>query len=135
MKGYKMSKYILPQEELLRSSYWISNFLIREGYHIDYTLKSLSEIDKFFNEKMYLVLENDNNRNFIFSISAYIGEVIKKHFNGNWELSRNIDLDDESIGISFKNHNSIYPLNITLEIIQKKYTMKEYLKENFKIEI
>ncbi len=130
-----MSKYILPQEELLRSSYWISNFLIREGYHIDYTLKSLSEIDKFFNEKMYLVLENDNNRNFIFLISAYIGEVIKTHFNGNWELSRGIDLDDESIGINFKSYNTIYPLNITLEIIQKKYTMKEYLKENFKIEI
>ena len=130
-----MSKYILPQEELLRSSYWISNFLIREGYHIDYTLKSLSEIDKFFNEKMYLVLENDNNRNFIFLISAYIGEVIKTHFNGNWELSRGIDLDDESIGINFKCYNTIYPLNITLEIIQKKYTMKEYLKENFKIEI
>ena len=84
---------------------------------------------------MYLVLENDNNRNFIFLISAYIGEVIKTHFNGNWELSRGIDLDDESIGINFKSYNTIYPLNITLEIIQKKYTMKEYLKENFKIEI
>lgn len=130
-----MSKYILPQEELLRSSYWISNFLIREGYHIDYTLKSFSEIDKFFNEKMYLVLEHDNNRNFIFSISTYIGEVIKSHFKGNWELSRRIDLDDESIGISFKNHDTIYPLNITLEIIQKKYTMKEYLKNNFNTEI
>lgn len=130
-----MSNYILPQEELLRSSYWISNSLIREGYHIDYTLKSLLEIDKFFNEKMYLVLEKDNNRNFIFSISAYIGEVIRTHFNGNWELSRLIDLDDESIGISFKNHDTIYPLNITLEIIQKKYTMKEYLKNNFNIEI
>ncbi len=130
-----MSKYILPQEELLRSSYWISNFLIREGYHIDYTLKSFSEIDKFFNEKMNLVLEHDNNRNFIFSISAYIGEVIRASFNGNWELSRRIDLDDESIGISFKNHNTIYPLNITLEVIQKKYTIKEYLKNNFNIEI
>lgn len=130
-----MSNYILPQEELLRSSYWISNSLIREGYHIDYTLKSLLEIDKFFNEKMYLVLEKDNNRNFIFSISAYIGEVIRTHFNGNWELSRLIDLDDESIGISFKNHDTIYPLNITLEIIQKKYTMKEYLQNNFNIEI
>lgn len=130
-----MSNYILPQEELLRSSYWISNFLIREGYHIDYTLKSLLEIDKFFSEKMYLVLEKDNNRNFIFSISAYIGEVIRTHFNGNWELSRLIDLDDESIGISFKNHDTIYPLNITLEIIQKKYTMKEYLKNNFNIDI
>ena len=128
-----MPKYLLPQEELSRASDWISNFLMREGYHADYTIESLFEIDKFFKEKINLVLERDDNRNFIFSISAYIGEVIRKKFNGHWELSRDIDLDDETIGIGFKNHKTIYPLNITLEIIQKKYTMKEYLKDNFGI--
>ena len=128
-----MLKYLLPQDELSRASDWISNFLMREGYHADYTVESLFEIDKFFKEKMNLVLERDDNRNFIFSISAYIGEVIRKKFNGHWELSRDIDLDDETIGISFKNHKTIYPLNITLELIQKKYTMKEYLKDNFGI--
>ena len=128
-----MSKFILPEEELSRASNWMSNFLMREGYHADYTIESLFEIDKFFKEKLYLVLESDNNRNFIFSISAYIGEVILRKFKGHWEISRNIDLDDETIGISFKNHKTVYPLNITLELIQKKYTMKEYLKENFGI--
>ena len=130
-----MPKYLLPQDELSRASDWISNFLMREGYHADYTIESLFEIDKFFKEKMNLVLERDDNRNFIFSISAYIGEVIRKKFNGHWELSRDIDidLDDETIGIGFKNHKTIYPLNITLELIQKKYTMKEYLKDNFGI--
>lgn len=128
-----MQKYLLPEDELSRASDWISNFLMREGYHADYTIESLFEIDKFFKEKLNLVLEDDNNRNFIFSISAYIGEVIRKKFNGHWQLSRDIDLDDETIGISFKNHNTIYPLNITLELIQKKYTMKQYLKDNFGI--
>ena len=128
-----MPKYLLPQDELSRASDWISNFLMREGYHADYTIESLFEIDKFFKEKMNLVLERDDNRNFIFSISAYIGEVIRKKFNGHWELSRDIDLDDETIGISFKNHKTVYLLNITLELIQKKYTMKEYLKDNFGI--
>ncbi|MEI0447929.1 hypothetical protein R4J03_12850 [Brachyspira intermedia] len=128
-----MPKYLLPQDELSRASDWISNFLMREGYHADYTIESLFEIDKFFKEKMNLVLERDDNRNFIFSISAYIGEVIRKKFNGHWELSRDIDLDDETIGIGFKNHKTIYPLNITLELIQKKYTIKEYLKDNFGI--
>ncbi|OEJ13177.1 hypothetical protein BFL38_00975 [Brachyspira hampsonii] len=128
-----MPKYLLPEEELSRASDWISNFLMREGYHADYTIESLLEIDKFFKEKINLVLERDDNRNFIFSISAYIGEVIRKKFNGHWDLSRDIDLDDETIGISFKNYKTIYPLNITLEIIQKKYTMKQYLKDNFGI--
>ena len=89
-----MPKYLLPQDELSRASDWISNFLMREGYHADYTIESLFEIDKFFKEKLNLVLERDDNRNFIFSISAYIGEVIRKKFNGHWELSRDIDLDD-----------------------------------------
>lgn len=128
-----MSRYMLPEEELSRASNWISNFLMREGYHADYTIESLAEVDKFFKEKLNLVLESDNNRNFIFSVSAYIGEVIRIKFHGAWEVSRNIDLDDETIGISFKNHNTIYPLNITLELIQKKYTMKEYLKNNFNV--
>ncbi|MBW5409002.1 hypothetical protein E6A50_01255, partial [Brachyspira hampsonii] len=107
-----MPKYLLPQDELSRASDWISNFLMREGYHADYTIESLFEIDKFFKEKMNLVLERDDNRNFIFSISAYIGEVIRKKFKGHWDLSRDIDLDDETIGISFKNYKTIYPLNI-----------------------
>ena len=54
-----MAKYVLPQDELLRASNWISNFLMREGYHADYTIESLSEIDKFFKEKLNLVLESD----------------------------------------------------------------------------
>ena len=47
-----MSKYILPENDIIRTANWISNFLIREGYHIDYTLQSLKEIDKFFKEKI-----------------------------------------------------------------------------------
>ena len=45
---YVMPKYLLPQDELSRASDWISNFLMREGYHADYTIESLFEIDKFF---------------------------------------------------------------------------------------
>ncbi|TXJ44928.1 hypothetical protein [Brachyspira pilosicoli] len=131
-----MSKYTLPENDIIRTANWISNFLIREGYHIDYTIQSLKEIDKFFKEKINKILENDdNNRNFIFAIAAYIGEVIKMHFDGKWNISREVDLDDEAIGIYFKNHAAIYPLNITLELIQKQYTLEQYIKENFNTDI
>ena len=131
-----MSKYTLPENDIIRTANWISNFLIREGYHIDYTIQSLKEIDKFFKEKINKILENDdNNRNFIFAIAAYVGEVIKMHFDGKWNISREVDLDDEAIGIDFKNHAAIYPLNITLELIQKQYTLEQYIKENFNTDI
>ena len=57
------------------------------------------------------------------------------HFDGKWSISREFDLDDEAIGIDFKNHKTIYPLNITLELIQKKYTLEQYVKENFNTDI
>ena len=46
-----MSRYIVPENDIIRTANWISNFLIREGYNIDYTIESLNEIDKFFKEK------------------------------------------------------------------------------------
>ena len=55
-----MSRYILPENDIIRTANWISNFLIREGYHIDYTIQSLKEIDKFFKEKINKILENDD---------------------------------------------------------------------------
>ena len=131
-----MSRYIVPENDIIRTANWISNFLIREGYNIDYTLQSLNEIDKFFKEKINKILANDdNNRNFIFAIAAYIGEIIKAHFNGKWIISREIDLDDEVIGIYINDHGTIYPLNITLELIQKQYTLKQYIKEKFNTDI
>lgn len=57
------------------------------------------------------------------------------HFDGKWVISREVDLDDEAIGIDFKNHSTIYPLNITLELIQKQYTLEQYIKENFNTDI
>ena len=131
-----MSRYIVPENDIIRTANWISNFLIREGYNIDYTLQSLNEIDKFFKEKINMILANDdNNRNFIFAIAAYIGEIIKTYFNGKWIISREIDLDDEVIGIYINDYGTIYPLNITLELIQKQYTLKQYIKEKFNTDI
>lgn len=125
-------KFITAKDDFLRSSHWISNFLIREGYHIDYSLKSFLEIDKFIREKIYLII-NDNN--FIFSISTYIGEVLRIKFNGEWNIkdSSNTDSTEEFMEISFKNGEVIYPLNITLDIINNKYTLEYILKEKFDI--
>lgn len=125
-----MSKYIKPETELKRTSDWVSHFMIREGYHLDYTLESFSEIDRLFSDNINLILQSENI-NYIFAISAYIGEVFLKEFKGKWDIENKIDSEDESIGIVFKKYSTIYPANITVDLIQKKYTLKNYLKENF----
>lgn len=125
-----MAKYIKPEIELKRTSDWITHFLIREGYHIDYTLESFKELDRLFLENINLILQSENI-NYIFAISAYIGEIFVKEFNGKWNIESGADVEEESVKITFAKYDPVYPANITVDLIQKKYTLKDYIKEKF----
>ena len=127
-----MAKYISVEEELTKSSYFISNFLIREGYHVDFTLNSFEEIDSFISEKLSLLLENENSKNYIFSLSAYIGEVLKISFKGKWNVINDIDFNNHAT-VSFKNGSSINPFDLTFDVLQKKYTLQYFLNNIFSI--
>ena len=127
-----MAKYISVEEELIRASYFISNFFIREGYHVDFTLSSFIEIDSFINEKLYLLLDNDNSKNYIFSLSAYIGEVLRLSFKGKWNVINSLDFNNQAI-VSFKDGSFINPFEITFDVLQKKYTLQSFLSSRFAI--
>lgn len=127
-----MAKYISVEEELIRASYFISNFFIREGYHVDFTLSSFIEIDSFINEKLYLLLDNDNSKNYIFSLSAYIGEVLRLSFKGKWNVVNSLDFNNQAT-VSFKDGSSINPFEITFDVLQKKYTLQSFLSSRFAI--
>lgn len=124
-----MKKYIKLEKELKTASEWISHYLIREGYHIDYTLESFDEIDELFSEDLKVLIHNEN-ANYIFALSAYIGNVIIKHFKGEWYVEpENITEDNSNIYIKLKNGKIVYPFQIVTDIIEKKYTLKEYIEK------
>ena len=87
-------------------SSWIVNALKSEGYKIDYSLNSLKEIDRFFEENSKngkivsdgLLSEDLGAR--MFGIGSYIGEVIRINAGGEW-VGDDADPEGE-INIQFK---------------------------------
>jgi len=69
---------------------WIATALSSSGYKADFSLASLWEIDRFFDEHSQngqavpggLLSESLGNR--IFSVGSYIGEVIRREKGGSW---------------------------------------------------
>ena len=65
--------------------------LTRDGYQADFTPASLWEIDRFFDEhtrkgvpRRWGLLEKDTSVR-LFSVGAYVGEVIRRELGGEWE--------------------------------------------------
>ena len=70
---------------------WISKALNASGYKADFTMESLKEIDRFFDEQSRdgkplpggLLSENLGAR--VFGLGAYVGETIRRQGGGTWK--------------------------------------------------
>jgi hypothetical protein len=77
--------------DALASAEWISRALSQSGYPADFTLESLKQIDRFFDEQAAngqpkaggLLAEQLGAR--LFAIGAYVGEVIRRQNSGEWQ--------------------------------------------------
>jgi len=100
------------EHDVAVSAAWISTALTSSGYRADFSLRSLHEIDRFFDEqtrkgkavKRGLLSEGFGQR--IFGIGSYVGEVIRRHAGGTWmgddddpsaEINVTLVLDDGSV--------------------------------------
>jgi hypothetical protein len=77
-------------EDAQRMADWVANALTQTGYSADFSLESLREIDRFFDEHSTdgqpvpggLLAEQLGPR--IFALGAYVGECIIRHYGGSW---------------------------------------------------
>jgi hypothetical protein len=74
-----------------KSADWIANALLSEGYEVDFSLESLKEIDRFFDDhapdgaiKPNGLLSRDLGAR-VFGIGSYAGEVLRREFGGDWQ--------------------------------------------------
>lgn len=78
------------KEDIPASAEWISTALISSGYNADFSMESLKEIERFFNEHSQegepvpggLLSESLGSR--MFALSSYVGEVIRRSIGGEW---------------------------------------------------
>jgi len=81
------------KEEIARASDWLSSALLSSGYNADYSLNSLSEVERFYNDhtangfarpNSFIAHETEER---MFAMGCYIGEVIRRAKGGEWRGS------------------------------------------------
>ncbi|MCG8521910.1 MAG: hypothetical protein MI744_06865 [Pseudomonadales bacterium] len=98
------------------SAEWISQALSSSGYKADFSLESLKEIDRFFEEhasngepKATGLLSQDLGAR-LFAIGGYIGEVIRRNQGGAWhgnDLDPNAEINVE---LRLPNGKAMWPI-------------------------
>lgn len=72
-------------EDIHQASEWVVKALNSSGYKADYSLESMKEIDRFFDEQSSETGLLSKNRGMIlFSLASYIGEVAIRLYGGEW---------------------------------------------------
>lgn len=83
VQGEKHKNTLL--EDIHTSSDWIVKALNYSGYKADYSLESMREIDRFFDEQSSATGRlAKNTGSILFALGAYIGETAIKLYGGEW---------------------------------------------------
>lgn len=65
-----------------------------KGFNLDRTLNSLKDVEGYISEHNVTIDNDDYDR-----ISAYLGEIVRKNFNGKW--SCNLDKENNAVYYGF----------------------------------
>jgi len=117
-----------------KSAEWIAQALSQSGYKADFTIASLSELDRFFDEHapngapIESGLLSDRLGNKIFSIGAYVGETVLRARKGAW-VGDDSDREAEiNISIRFEDGTIIWPVQRVMKRFKngREDGLKEY---------
>jgi len=99
------------KEDIVVASEWIVTALQSSGYNADYSLESMKEIDRFFDEQNTPSgILSQNRGRIIFALGAYIGQTAIKLFGGEWiveDKARNAEIN---IAVCLADGSTIYPV-------------------------
>ena len=108
-------------EDIIKMSDWIVLAMQSSGYKLDYTIQSMKEIDRFFDEQKRNggIIEKGNRGAIIFAIGSYIGETAKRLYGGDWITDDNDPKGEIKAAFKFKDGSVIYPM---MKVI-KRYSL------------
>jgi len=95
---------------------WMAKALTSSGYQANFSLSSLREVDRFFDEQTKdgkskpggLLSEKLGQR--LFGIGAYIGEVIRRNAGGRWQGDDADPQAEINLSLRLKNGVTIWPV-------------------------
>lgn len=73
------------EQDIIAAAEWVANALNVSGYKADYTLESMKEVDRFFDEQNTPTgILSKNRGQILFSLGSYVGQTIIKLHGGSW---------------------------------------------------
>lgn len=106
----KKSNHTL-KEDILLASEWVVKALNSSGYKADYSLESMKEIDRFFDEQSSETgIISQNRGTILFGLGAYIGETAIRLYGGEWIYDDNAPEGEVNISVKLRNGTAIWPV-------------------------
>jgi hypothetical protein len=102
--------------DAIAAAQWMSQALASSGYKADFSLGSLKEIDRFFDEHSLsgearpggLLSQQLGAR--IFGVGSYVGEVIRRQNGGTWQGNDNDPPAEMNIAVRLKSGAVMWPV-------------------------
>jgi len=90
------------EDDIRSASEWVVRALNVSGYNADYSLESMKEIDRFFDEQSGEGgIISRNRGQIIFALASYIGETVIRLYGGKWggsdEVNMSVELDGGTV--------------------------------------
>jgi hypothetical protein len=112
----KMSAQLKIVDDALAAAEQISRALSQSGYRADFSLESLKQIDRFFDEQVAngqpkpggFLSQQLGAR--LFAIGAYVGEVIRRQNGGQWEGDDSDPQAEINISVRLKTGVTLWPV-------------------------
>ena len=99
------------KEDIQIASDWVVKALNSSGYKADYTMESMKEIDRFFDEQSSETgILSQNRGQILFGLGSYIGETAIKLYGGEWHTDDNDPQGEINMSVKLANGTIIWPV-------------------------
>lgn len=103
-------------EDAREAAAWVADALASSGYEADYSLESLRELDRFFDDHAPnghavpggLLSENLGSR--LFALGSYVGEVVIRAYGGEWRANDNDPEGELTIAVVLPSGTTMWPI-------------------------
>jgi len=107
-----------------KAAEWVATALRESGYKADFSIESLREIDRFFDEHSEagkaipggLLTEHLGQR--LFAIGSYVGEVLIRTYGGQWQADDSDSEGELNISVMFPTGAIVWPVQRVMKRFQ-----------------
>ena len=98
-------------EDIPKAERWIIVAMASSGYHLDGSIDSFRELDRFFEEQHRPGgLLDGMVGNKLFAIGCYVGQVLIAQLGGTWETNDTDPMGEINIAVHLADGSTIWPV-------------------------